>query len=109
SYNTSKANHNVKELKRLKESIQNANERLSYLSNSKQNENGNLANNMSHNELHRLRYENEQLRTALAEVYRAYMQLLAEYREDTEVDNAFRKILENQSKILGKKRVWEIN
>lgn len=102
TYNTAKSEHNKRELENLKESIRRANNRLSNNSNS-------LNSTVESESFNKLRIENEQLYTALAEVYRAYMQLLGEYREDKYVDSAFREMILNQAKVLGKKRIWEVN
>lgn len=52
--------------------------------------------------------EINQLRTALAEVYRAYMQLIDFCKEDKEIDESLRNLIKNQAKVLGKQRIWSV-
>ncbi|MBU2909462.1 hypothetical protein [Vibrio splendidus] len=99
--NSAHADHNDKPLKSLLLSIRNANTRI----NSSTEEN---ANSPQSNKVKRLEEENSQLKLALAEVYRAYMQLLNEYREDREIDEKYRELLLKQAKALGKNRIWKI-
>ncbi|OEE52397.1 hypothetical protein [Vibrio splendidus] len=108
SYNSARAEHNEKNLESLIESIDNANARL--VSNLKPEINNNCAvtTRLPQGYVKKLKSENEELRVALAEVYRAYMQILGEYREDKQIDAAYRKLILAQAKILGKNRVWEI-
>lgn len=61
-----------------------------------------------HSTVAELRIENETLRSALAEVYRAYMQIVDNFREDKQVDEAMRKLILNQTNILGKNRLQSV-
>ncbi|KGJ90850.1 hypothetical protein [Colwellia psychrerythraea] len=104
SWNTAHAEHNTKPLKALKKAIENANKRLtnteSYGKSSQ-----NISTDKATNKLSK---ENEELKKSLAEVYRAYMQLVERYREDQVIDNAIRKLILEQARILGKQRVEEV-
>ncbi|MGF1862961.1 hypothetical protein [Photobacterium profundum] len=106
SYNSAHAKHNTTFLEELITSIDNANKRLTNLS--KPVNNGKSLSRLSHNEVNQLKNENEELRVALAEVYRAYMQLLDECREDRKIDAAYRKLILAQAEILGRDRVWGV-
>jgi hypothetical protein len=108
SWNTAHKEHNSIELAILVESINKANKRL--LANSQSvNDNSNpLKSRLTVDEINKIKEENEELRVALAEVYRAYMQLLDEWREDKQVDAAYRKLIIEQANILGKNRAWEV-
>lgn len=108
SWNTAHKEHNSIELANLVESINKANKRL--LTNSQSvNDNSNpLKSRLTVDEINKIKEENEELRVALAEVYRAYMQLLDEWREDKQVDAAYRKLIIEQANILGKNRAWEV-
>ena len=63
-----------------------------------------FSSNASYDSLTDLREENEMLRSALAEVYRAYMQLIEKNREDKHIDEAYRTMILDQSRILGRHR-----
>ena len=108
SYNTAHAEHNLKYLNDLIDSIKNANHRLSKLSESEMRDKGNATARISQNEVNKLKVENEELRVALAEVYRAYMSLLDQCREDKEIDAAYRKLILSQAQILGRNRLWVV-
>ncbi|MEW8347783.1 MAG: hypothetical protein AB2687_05690 [Candidatus Thiodiazotropha taylori] len=105
SWNTAHADHNAKALKKLHNSIKNANSKLadSDIHGSKSSK-STLANKATN----KLREENEELKKSLAEVYRAYMQLVERYREDQVIDDAIRKLIQEQARILGNQRVWEV-
>lgn len=99
--NSAHADHNEKQLESLLLAIKNANIRINHRKDEK-------SNSPRNDKVKKLKEENNQLKSALAEVYRAYMQLLNEYREDRDIDNKYRELLLKQSKSLGKNRVWEI-
>jgi len=108
SYNTAHNDHNKDVLTRLLKAINEANSRLT----TSPPENKALSNQpktrLSQDAVDKLKEENEELRSALAEVYRAYIQALEYMREDCEVDDALRRLLLNQAAVLGKERVWEV-
>jgi len=108
SYNTAHAEHNSNLLAILIESIDDANVRLGKLETSSKQRSSKPSTRLSQNEVEALRIENEVLRTSLAEVYRAYMQLIEECREDNQIDAAYRKLILSQVQVLGRKRVWEV-
>ncbi len=105
SWNTARAKHNAKPLKILQKAIINANKRLEGdyqgSSNGRQQE-------PSDNATIQLRKQNTELTQALAEVYRAYMHLVESYREDQVIDDAVRKLILDQARILGKHRISEV-
>jgi hypothetical protein len=107
SRNSAHAPHNSHALINLRKSIESANKRLINAP-----KNTNKANtsptNLSKNEVDALKEENSELSEALAEVYRAYMQILDTCREDQLIDNAYRELILSQAKVLGKNRVWEV-
>ncbi|SDK26368.1 hypothetical protein SAMN04488540_12332 [Ferrimonas sediminum] len=104
--NAAHSKHNNHALNVLIESIENANRRLSSAPNIESEKHGKTSTRLSEDAVYKLRSENEYLRVALAEVYRAYMQLLDSYREDKEIDEAFRRLIKEQARVLGKNRVW---
>ncbi|MGK0272340.1 MAG: hypothetical protein ACI88H_003011 [Cocleimonas sp.] len=108
SRNSAHANHNEKVLNALIDSIKNANKRLMNLPKSTNKNMSCPITRLSQNEVNQLKNENEELRVALAEVYRAYMQLLDECREDRQIDAAYRKLILAQAQILGRNRVWGV-
>ncbi|GAB3535074.1 hypothetical protein [Photobacterium alginatilyticum] len=108
SRNSAHADHNIKVLRTLIESINNANKKLLKTLKPEKKYGGESATRLSQNEVNNLKEENEELRVALAEVYRAYMQLLDEHREDRQIDTAYRKLILAQAKILGRNRVWGV-
>lgn len=97
SYNTSKAKHNREALKLLLASISNLNNRLK-----------NSPKQAQNSELEEVKEENNELRQALAEVYRAYMQLVGRYREDREIDAALRTMILDQARVLGRHRIRNV-
>ena len=101
SWNTAHKEHNSNALTMLINSISNANKRLLVHSDSYH---VNIRMGSSPDEIHILKEENEELRVALAEVYRAYMQLIAEWREDQQIDIIYRKLIIEQANILGRHR-----
>ncbi len=105
SWNTARAEHNAKPLKRLQKAITNANKRLA--GNQKES-NKRWEHEATDNATIQLRKENEELKKALAEVYRAYMYLVESYREDQVIDDAIRQLILDQARILGKHRVSEV-
>ncbi|MCW4629442.1 MULTISPECIES: hypothetical protein [Marinomonas] len=105
SWNTAHAEHNKKQLNLLLNSIKKTNNRLS---NDKNNKKKILTNRSTDKITKKLRQENEELKKALAEVYRAYMHLVENFSEDQIIDDAIRKLILDQVKILGKQRIWEI-
>ncbi len=105
SWNTAHAEHNAKALKALQKAIKNANNKLA---DSEIHGNKSSKNTSTDNTTNNLREENEELKNALAEVYRAYMHLVESYREDQVIDDAIRNLIIEQAQILGKKRVWEV-
>ncbi|RZQ53756.1 hypothetical protein C1E23_07775 [Pseudoalteromonas phenolica] len=105
SWNTARAEHNSNPLKLLQNAIANANRRLA----GKQKEsNKRRQHQSSDNATIQLRKENEELKIALAEVYRAYMQLVESYREDQLIDDAIRQLILEQARIFGQHRIWEV-
>jgi len=105
SWNTARAEHNAKPLYILQKSIANANKRLA----DADNKSNKISQNKSTNDpTFQLRKENNELKKALAEVYRAYMHLVESHREDQVIDDAIRKLILEQARILGKQRVWEV-
>ena len=105
SWNTARAEHNAKSLKLLKNAIKNANERLAGFKNERYEKPDNKAET---NATIQLKKENSELKIALAEVYRSYMQLVERFREDQLIDNAIRTLVLDQARILGKHRVREV-
>ncbi len=105
SWNTAHAEHNSKSLNLLKKSIENANSRLAV---NKTHRNKNSQKISNDKNIARLRVENEELKKALAEVYRAYMHLVEFYREDQVINDAIRKLILEQARILGKQRIGEV-
>ena len=106
SRNSAHTDHNSYALKTLLKAIKDLNQRLV---GSKQHDNNDNDNNnitrISDNTVNELRKENDELRVALAEVYRAYMQLLDKYREDKQIDDSYRKLILDQARILGRRRI----
>ena len=105
SWNTTRAEHNAKPLKLLKKAITNANKKLA---GSQKESNKRWQQESTDNATIQLRKENDELKKSLAEVYRAYMHLVERYREDQVIDDAFRQLILDQARILGKHRVWEV-
>lgn len=105
SWNTAHAEHNAKPLKVLQKAIENANNRLT---DSKSHESKSSRNKSTDKATNKLHKENEELKKALAEVYRAYMRLVEAHREDQVIDDAIRELILEQARILGKQRIREI-
>lgn len=105
SRNTAHAKHNAHALKLLLKSVEKANIRITEKNTSHKLR---YKNNSKNDALFNLRKENENLRTALAEVYRAYLQIIDRYREDRQVDESVRKLILQQAEFLGKHRLWEV-
>ncbi len=105
SRNTAHAEHNANALKVLIKSLKRANKKLAAKQNSK---NFDYRNQHKDDALSQLRKENEDLKTALAEVYRAYLQIIDRYREDKQVDESIRSLILEQARVLGKQRLWEV-
>tara|TARA_R100001369_G_scaffold4961_3_gene13919 strand:+ start:5513 stop:6043 length:531 start_codon:yes stop_codon:yes gene_type:complete len=102
SRNTAYADHNANALKTLLSAINNANQRI--INSDTSSREYKFSSNASYDSLTDLREENEMLRSALAEVYRAYMQLIEKNREDKHIDEAYRTMILDQSRILGRHR-----
>ena len=97
--------HNALALRALLVAIEDLNVRLKK---SEANKNNNFATKKSRlttQDFNELKRENEDLKSALAEVYRAYMQLLDNCREDEQIDKAYRKLILDQARILGNNRL----
>jgi hypothetical protein len=105
SRNTAYAEHNAHALKVLIKSVKRANSKIAIKQNSKT---SNYRSNNEDDALSQIRKENENLKNALAEVYRAYLQIIDKYREDRQVDESIRSLILEQARILGKKRLWEV-
>jgi len=105
SWNTAHAKHNTKPRNKLIKAIENTNKRLA----GSQNEsNKRRQDESTDGTTIQLRKENEELKNSLAEVYRAYMRLVERYREDQVIDDAIRKLILDQARILGNQRIWEV-
>tara|TARA_B100001063_G_C16752794_1_gene551235 strand:+ start:68 stop:382 length:315 start_codon:yes stop_codon:yes gene_type:complete len=97
--------HNALALRELSVAIEDLNVRLKK---SEANKNKNVATKktrLTTHDINELKRENEDLKSALAEVYRAYMQLLDNCREDEQIDKAYRKLILDQARILGNNRL----
>lgn len=108
SYNTARAEHNSQALKNLLKSIEEVNVRLKKSKSNKQTTAKQKPSNLSSESIQKIREENKHLKSALAEVYRAYMQLLDCCREDEQIDRAYRKLILDQARILGDNRLASI-
>lgn len=108
SRNTAHATHNKDALKDLLTAVYQVNSRLSKGNTGKEEKTKSSNARLTQEAVDKLKEENEELRSALAEVYRAYIQALEYMREDCEVDDALRRLLLNQASVLGRERVWEI-
>jgi len=105
SWNTAHAKHNTKSRNKLTKAIENTNKRIA----GSQNEsNKRRQYESTDGTTIQLRKENEELKNSLAEVYRAYMHLIESYREDQVIDEALRKLILDQARILGNQRIWEV-
>jgi len=108
AWNTAHARHNQHALKTLVDSIEAANSNLKQTYSSVSDSSNNSSIKLSKNEFNLLITENEELRNALAEVYRAYIQALENINEDKVVNEVFRTLLKSQAQILGKQRIWQV-
>lgn len=108
AWNTAHARHNQHVLKTLLDSIEAANSNLKQAYSSVVDSSNNSSIRLSKNEFNLLITENEELRNALAEVYRAYIQALENINEDKVVNEVFRTLLKSQAQILGKQRIWQV-
>ena len=107
-WNTAHEAHNAQVLKALLEAIDLANLNLNNEQSSKQVSTKTGSSYISKEDLHLLMLENEELRNALAEVYRAYIQILENIKEDKAVNEVLQSLLRNQALILGKQRIWQL-
>jgi hypothetical protein len=103
SRNTAYAKHNARALKSLHSAIDKANKAIEQ--SALRNEKSNRPLTSRDIRISELRSENEMLRSALAEVYRAYMQLLDKDREDRQIDDAYRQMILDQTRALGRHRL----
>lgn len=107
-WNTAHEAHNAQVLKALLEAIDLANSNLNNEQSSKQISTKTGYSYISKEDLNLLMLENEELRNALAEVYRAYIQTIENIKEDKSVSEVLQLLLRNQTLILGKQRVWQV-
>lgn len=107
-WNTAHEAHNAQVLKALLEAIDLANSNLNNEQSSKQISTKTGYSYISKEDLNLLMLENEELRNALAEVYRAYIQTIENIKEDNSVSEVLQLLLRNQTLILGKQRVWQV-
>jgi len=106
SRNTAYAKHNESALKTLQSAIKAANKAITQSESATQDH----APPPTDNDVKtiELRAENETLKSALTEVYRAYMQLLDKDREDKQIDDTYRKMIRDQAQVLGKHRLQTV-
>ena len=107
-WNTAHEAHNAQVLKALLEAIDLANLNLNNEQSGKQVSTKTGSSYISKEDLNLLMLENEELRNALAEVYRAYIQTLENIKEDKTVNEVLQSLLRNQALILGKQRIWQL-
>ena len=107
-WNTAHEAHNAQVLKALLEAIDLANLNLNNEQSGKQVSTKTGSSSISKEDLNLLMLENEELRNALAEVYRAYIQTLENIKEDKTVNEVLHSLLRNQALILGKQRIWQL-
>ena len=107
-WNTAHEAHNAQALKALLEAIDLANLNLNNEQSGKQVSTKTGSSSISKEDLNLLMQENEELRNALAEVYRAYIQTLENLKEDKTVNEVLHSLLRNQALILGKQRIWQL-
>lgn len=107
-WNTAHEAHNAQVLKALLEAIDLANLNLNNEQSGKQVSTKTGSSSISKEDLNLLMQENEELRNALAEVYRAYIQTLENIKEDKTVNEVLQSLLRNQALILGKQRIWQL-
>ena len=107
-YNTAHQKHNKLALQALLDAIEIANNNLeNELPGEKDSTNEKSA-LFSQEDVKLLISENDELRNALAEVYRAYIQTLDNIKEDTVVNEVLQSLLRNQALVLGNQRIWKI-
>ena len=107
-WNTAHEAHNAQVLKALLEAIDLANLNLNNEQSGEQVSTKTSSSSISKEDLNLLIQENEELRNALAEVYRAYIQTLENIKEDKTVNEVLQSLLRNQAHILGKQRIWQL-
>ncbi|PVZ86471.1 hypothetical protein C9426_15160 [Serratia sp. S1B] len=107
-WNTAHEAHNAQVLKALLEAIDLANLNLNNEQPGEQVSTKTGSSSISKEDLNLLMQENEELRNALAEVYRAYIQTLENIKEDKTVNEVLQSLLRNQALILGKQRIWQL-
>ena len=107
-WNTAHEAHNAQVLKALLEAIDLANLNLNNEQSGKQVSTKTGSSSISKEDLNLLMLENEELRNALAEVYRAYIQTLENIKEDKTVNEVLQSLLRNQALILGKHRILQL-
>lgn len=107
-WNTAHEAHNAQVLKALLEAIDLANLNLNNERSGEQVSTKTSSSSISKEDLNLLIQENEELRNALAEVYRAYIQTLENIKEDKTVNEVLQSLLRNQAHILGKQRIWQL-
>lgn len=107
-WNTAHQKHNELALQALLDAIEIANNNLeNELPGEKDSTNEKSA-LFSQEDVKLLISENDELRNALAEVYRAYIQTLDNIKEDTVVNEVLQSLLRNQALVLGNQRIWKI-
>ncbi|MEK5753450.1 hypothetical protein V3519_15965, partial [Acinetobacter variabilis] len=94
-WNTAHEAHNAQVLKALLEAIDLANLNLNNEQSGKQVSTKTGSSYISKEDLNLLMLENEELRNALAEVYRAYIQILENIKEDKTVNEVLQSLLRN--------------
>ncbi|MDH1439338.1 hypothetical protein N5I27_13510 [Acinetobacter johnsonii] len=107
-WNTAHEEHNAQALKALLEAIDLANLNLNNEQSGEQDSTKTSSSSILKEDLNLLIQENEELRNALAEVYRAYIQTLENIKEDKTVSTVLQVLLRNQALILGKQRIWQL-
>ncbi|RTR54481.1 hypothetical protein [Pseudomonas aeruginosa] len=101
SFNTSQSTHNIKISNKLKEILHLYNNNESKIARNMPSTGASIKNS-SKKEARTLREENTMLRNSLAEVYRAYEQLLARVDESTKRDIRYQQALKAHTQALGK-------
>lgn len=108
AYNTAHENYNEVPLKALLDSIDIANNNLENEQLGEKDSTNEKSALFSQEDVKLLISENDELRNALAEVYRAYIQTLDNIKEDTVVNEVLQSLLRNQALVLGNQRIWKI-
>jgi hypothetical protein len=104
AWNTAHSEGNKKALNKLLKSIAAVNKRL--IASTKNSESQHKKSSYNPKDpINVLKKQNSELKSALAEVYRAYIQLIDKYREDEQIDESYRKLILDQSRILGRHRM----